>query len=244
MHVAKIARIARSDDLEIQAIGRWNSVLRRFTQPANIGPSGNFASDLPSRPTPLMPPNLLKSSHFRRFPILVTYVTHPVFALEYNPERGYPFHMSQSQSKFFKFGAAIAIIVMSLGYLAWTGVNESKSFYVTIKEMQGMGDSAYTRTLRVEGIVKPGSIQRNGSQADFVIQDGEGGSLLLPVSYKGGTPPPDTFKDHAQALVIGNMGRDGTFHAKEVQAKCASKYENMEKAQAGQNSGATTPQKN
>jgi cytochrome c-type biogenesis protein CcmE len=139
--------------------------------------------------------------------------------------------MAQSSNKFFKFGAAVVIIVLSLGYLAWTGVNESKSFYVKIPEMRAMGDAAYTRKLRVEGIVKPGSIQRNGSQAEFVIQDSEGGNLSLPVSYKGTTPPPDTFKDHAQALAIGQMGRDGTFHATEVQAKCASKYEDMEKAQ-------------
>jgi len=139
--------------------------------------------------------------------------------------------MSQPKSKFFKFGAAVAIIVPSLSYLAWTGVNENKSFYVTIKEMHDMGNEQYARSLRVEGIVKPGTIQRNGSHAEFVIQDGENGSLLLPVSYKGSEPPPDTFKDHAQALVIGKMGQDGTFHAKEVQAKCASKYEDMAKAE-------------
>ncbi|MBZ5530116.1 MAG: cytochrome c maturation protein CcmE [Acidobacteriia bacterium] len=140
--------------------------------------------------------------------------------------------MSQSKSKFFKFGAAVAIIVLSLGYLAWTGVNESKSFYVKIKEMRAMGDAAYARRLRVEGFVKPGSIQRNGSHAEFVIEDGD---QTVPVSYKGMEPPPDTFKDHAQALVIGQLGRDGTFHATEVQAKCASKYEDMEKAQSEAN---------
>ena len=138
--------------------------------------------------------------------------------------------MSQSNGKILKFGGATAIIVLCLSYLAWTGINENKSFYVKIKEMRDMGDSAYSRRLRVEGIVKPGSIQRNGSRAEFVIQDSEGGSLLLPVSYKGTEPPPDTFKDHAQALVIGQLGRDGVFQAKEVQAKCASKYEDMEKA--------------
>jgi len=136
--------------------------------------------------------------------------------------------MAQSSNRFLKFGAAVAIIVLSLGYLAWTGVNESKSFYVKIPEMRAMGDAAYTRNLRVEGFVKPGSIQRNGSHADFIIEDGD---QFLPVSYKGSQPPPDTFKDHAQALAIGRMGKDGTFHATEVQAKCASKYEDMEKAQ-------------
>jgi cytochrome c-type biogenesis protein CcmE len=47
---------------------------------------------------------------------------------------------------------------------------------------------------------------------------------LLNVVYNGTEPPPDTFKDNAQALAAGNYGRDGVFHAKEIQAKCASKY--------------------
>jgi cytochrome c-type biogenesis protein CcmE len=47
---------------------------------------------------------------------------------------------------------------------------------------------------------------------------------LLKVVYKGSEPPPDTFKDDAQALAEGTYGRDGTFHANVLQAKCASKY--------------------
>jgi cytochrome c-type biogenesis protein CcmE len=46
----------------------------------------------------------------------------------------------------------------------------------------------------------------------------------LPVAYQGAEPPPDTFKDNAQALAIGTYGRDGVFHATQLQAKCASKY--------------------
>jgi cytochrome c-type biogenesis protein CcmE len=46
----------------------------------------------------------------------------------------------------------------------------------------------------------------------------------LQVSYQGIEPPPDTFKDGAQALAMGTYGRDGVFHATELQAKCASKY--------------------
>ena len=40
----------------------------------------------------------------------------------------------------------------------------------------------------------------------------------------GSEPPPDTFKDDAQALAVGTYGRDGVFHATQLQAKCASKY--------------------
>ncbi len=124
-------------------------------------------------------------------------------------------------SKFFKFGGAVALIVISLGYLAYTGVKESQSFYVTIKELRGMGDQAYSKHLRVSGFVQPGSIKQSGTHAEFTLSEN---GLTLPVVYKGSEPPPDTFKDNAQALAIGDFGKDGVFHANQLQAKCASKY--------------------
>jgi len=47
---------------------------------------------------------------------------------------------------------------------------------------------------------------------------------LLSVDYTGTEAPPDTFKDESQALADGRYGTDGVFHAKGLQAKCASKY--------------------
>jgi cytochrome c-type biogenesis protein CcmE len=129
--------------------------------------------------------------------------------------------MSQQTSKYLRFGAAITLIVLSLAYLAYTGVQESKSYYVTIKELRGMGDKVYTRNLRVAGNVQPGSIHQSGTNADFVlVENGD----TLHVVYKGSEPPPDTFKDNAQALALGIYKRDGVFYAHELQAKCASKY--------------------
>ncbi len=129
--------------------------------------------------------------------------------------------MSPAQSKFLKFGTGIVLILGGLVYLAWTGVSVNKSYYVTIKELRQMGDDAYTKRLRVGGNVQPGSIHQVGTHADFVLVEDD---QLLKVSYQGSEPPPDTFKDNSQALAIGEFGRDGVFHARELQAKCASKY--------------------
>src|SRR5213080_1719983 len=129
--------------------------------------------------------------------------------------------MSSQTTKFLKFGSAMVIILLALGYLAYTGIQESKSYYVTIKELRGMRDEAHAKRLRVAGLVVPGSIRRQGTGADFQI-DEQG--LKLQVAYRGTEPPPDTFKDNAQALVEGSYGKDGVFHAKQIQAKCASKY--------------------
>jgi cytochrome c-type biogenesis protein CcmE len=129
--------------------------------------------------------------------------------------------MSKEASKYLKFGGITVVILLSLGYLAYTGVQDSKSYYVTIKELHGMGDSAYTKRLRVAGNVVPGSIKRSGTRVDFLLKEQD---LTLPVSYMGTEAPPDTFKDDSQALADGSFGRDGVFHAKGLQAKCASKY--------------------
>ena len=129
--------------------------------------------------------------------------------------------MSSETSRFLKFGSVIVLIVVSLGFLAYTGVQDSKSYYVTIKELNGMGNEAYAKRLRVAGNVVPGSIKRNGTRVDFMLKEND---LTLPVSYTGTEAPPDTFKDDSQALADGSFGRDGVFHAQQLQAKCASKY--------------------
>jgi cytochrome c-type biogenesis protein CcmE len=129
--------------------------------------------------------------------------------------------MSRDASKYLKFGSVIVVILLAMGYLSYTGVQESKSYYVTIKELRSMGDFAYTRRLRVGGSVQPGSIKRRGSRVDFVLVEND---QLLNVVYGGTEAPPDTFKDEAQALAEGRFGRDGIFHAQQLQAKCASKY--------------------
>jgi cytochrome c-type biogenesis protein CcmE len=129
-----------------------------------------------------------------------------------------------------RIGIAVVIILGTIGWLARSGYNSSKSYFVHIAELNGMGDKAYQRNLRVDGFVQPGTIEQNGTHVDFVLNEFESHSpkaptgRLLKVSYKGSEPPPDTFKDDSEALAIGTYGRDGVFHATGLQAKCASKY--------------------
>jgi cytochrome c-type biogenesis protein CcmE len=116
---------------------------------------------------------------------------------------------------------ASVVILATVAWLAFSAIGDTKSYYVTITELQGMGNKAYTRHLRVAGNVAPGSIHRVGTNATFqLVEQGK----LLQVAYQGSEPPPDTFKDDAQALAVGTYGHDGVFHATQLQAKCASKY--------------------
>jgi cytochrome c-type biogenesis protein CcmE len=148
--------------------------------------------------------------------------------------------MSKETSKYLKFGAATVLILLSLGYLAYTGVQESKSYYVTIKELRGMDNSVYNKRLRVAGNVQPGSIKRTGTRVEFLLVEQD---QTLPVVYTGTEAPPDTFKDNSQALAEGSFGRDGVFHAKQLQAKCASKYAPQQPGAPANGAPASEPSK-
>ena len=121
-----------------------------------------------------------------------------------------------------KFGIGSAIIIVAMGFLAWLGYGESKTYYHTIAEISTLQGSAATHRIRVGGTVQPGSIHHVTGRTDFVLL-GEGKSLN--VSYTGSDPLPDSFVDNSQALIEGRLAPDGHFVAEHVQAKCASKYE-------------------
>ena len=133
-------------------------------------------------------------------------------------------------AKNLRIGAAVVVILGTIAWLALSGYNSSKSYYVTIPEMNAMGEKAFHSQLRVEGFVQPGSIEHSGPHVTFVMNEFESHTLkapqgrLLKVEYKGSEPPPDTFKDDSQALAEGTLGSDGVLHASILQAKCASKY--------------------
>lgn len=127
------------------------------------------------------------------------------------------------QKRQLKFVVAGFLVLATVVWLAVSGSRDTnaKDYYVTISELQKLGPKAYARHLRVAGNVQPGSISRVGTAASFtLLEQGK----VLKVDYQGTEPPPDTFKDDAQALAIGTYGRDGVFHATQLQAKCASKY--------------------
>jgi cytochrome c-type biogenesis protein CcmE len=124
--------------------------------------------------------------------------------------------------RYWKFGAIIAVVLATLTWLAVAGINESSTYYITLTELQKMDQQAFDRRLRVAGDVEPGSIQRAANRVEFILRQGD---LKQKVVYTGRDPLPDTFRDNANALADGRLGRDGVFEAKKIQAKCASKYE-------------------
>ena len=124
--------------------------------------------------------------------------------------------------KQLKFAIGSVVIILTLSYLAYSGYQESKTYYHTVPELYSMKDKVHDQRLQVSGDVVPGSIKREGKVVSFMIgQEPQ----TLRVKYVGKDPLPDTLIDRATAMATGKMGPDGVFVADTMLAKCASKYE-------------------
>ena len=129
-------------------------------------------------------------------------------------------------SKKLKFGIGIGVIIVAVLVLAIQGIqtDETLSYSKSVGEVFAMGSDAQRMSLKVNGELKQGSVNLNGTELDFVMTEGD---QELPVHYIGLDPIPDTFNNdmEAEVVVSGKLGSDGIFKAERIQAKCASKYE-------------------
>jgi cytochrome c-type biogenesis protein CcmE len=125
-----------------------------------------------------------------------------------------------------KFLIGGALVLSAAGYLMASSIRETGVYYLTPSELSAKmtADPSFANAgIKVGARVVKGSIKRDpgGRVYDFVVTDG---SHTFPVQYKG--IAPDTFTDSVDVVIGGRMGNDGTFHANELLAKCASRYEN------------------
>jgi cytochrome c-type biogenesis protein CcmE len=113
--------------------------------------------------------------------------------------------------------ALAVVLAAGVGYLIFSSTQGSAQYYQTIAEIRGHPQD---RDVRVVGVVQDGVARSDGGlSVNFIAADGE---QRMPVEYRGTLP--DIFKPGVQVVVQGRMGKDGVFHATELQAKCPSRF--------------------
>jgi cytochrome c-type biogenesis protein CcmE len=118
----------------------------------------------------------------------------------------------------------LAIVVgalASLGIAAFfvlQALNSNIALFVTPSEVTE-GKAPKDRAFRVGGMVKMGSIVREGTTARFVVTDTV---KEIPVTYTGILP--DLFKEGKGVVAEGRLAADGMFQATQVLAKHDENY--------------------
>jgi len=113
-------------------------------------------------------------------------------------------------------GALIAIGIAAV--LILNALNSNIALYVTPSEVAA-GKSPAGQVFRIGGMVKDGSVKRDGLTVHFVITDMV---KYIPVAYTGILP--DLFKEGKGAVIQGRLNPDGQFIASEVLAKHDENY--------------------
>jgi cytochrome c-type biogenesis protein CcmE len=125
-----------------------------------------------------------------------------------------------------KFIIAGGVIVLAVAYLVTMGLRGTTEYFLTVSELQAMGQSAQNQMLRVSGTMVPGSLTHDASGlgVSFLIAD-TAAAAPLTVTYKG-AQVPDTMTDptgDVEIVAEGKLNTQGTFAATDVLAKCPSR---------------------
>lgn len=126
-----------------------------------------------------------------------------------------------------KFAAGATLIVACVALMIYEGIHTTSQYFLTPTELAAKtaeDPHFFDLGLKVSGKVVPGTIRRDNEhqRIDFMVSDG---AKTFPVTYVGLVPDTFTDANDIDVVVEGRLGRDGTFRATDVIAKCGSRYE-------------------
>jgi cytochrome c-type biogenesis protein CcmE len=156
-----------------------------------------------------------------------------------------------------KFIAAGLLIVAAVVYLIVSSTGSTAHYFLTIEELQTMGNETTGRNVTVSGAVlgdtiiydssvprviftvvqipgDPGEVERAGGLAK-VLHDAVSNPNAPRLEVVYDDVKPDLLQNEAQAIMRGQLGEDGRFYADEVLLKCPTRYEEDVPDQAGEN---------
>ena len=106
------------------------------------------------------------------------------------------------KTRWFMLGAFV-VAGIAFAVIAASGINENLVYYWTPSDLVTNGNKAYGATIRLGGMVAPGSIHnQGGSNVEFIVHDGQ---ARVPV--KTTTVPPQMFRENIGVVVEGPMVR-------------------------------------
>jgi len=125
-------------------------------------------------------------------------------------------------------GVAVALVLNAF--------NSNLVFFYTPSQIASK-EEPQGRTFRIGGLVKEGSVARDGVTVHFTVTDT---IQSVPVRFEGILP--DLFKEGKGVVAQGKLGNDGVFTAREVLAKHDENYMPPEAAEALKQAAATKAQ--
>ena len=116
-----------------------------------------------------------------------------------------------------KWGAVMLVVAACVGYLIYSASGGASEYYLTVSELRA---HPQTGDVRVAGVVQNDVVRSDaGMHVRFTEKDS---TATVLVDYTG--PLPDIFQPGITVVAEGHLGADGVFHARNILAKCPSRF--------------------
>lgn len=123
------------------------------------------------------------------------------------------------KTRLFMIGAFV-VAGIAFAIIAASGINDNLVYYWTPTDLQSNGQKAYGATIRLGGMVAPGSIkQLGGSAVEFDVHDS-----VAKVHVRTNTVPPQMFRENIGVVVEGTMVPGGYFESSRLMVSHDNEY--------------------
>jgi len=124
------------------------------------------------------------------------------------------------KTRLFMIGA-FAVAATAFIVIAWGGINKNLVYYWTPTDLHAAGDKAYGATIRLGGMVSPGSIKNHQGVSGLEFDVHDGGGI---VHVKSSGVPPQLFRENIGVVVEGTMTRGGYFQCNRLMVSHNNEY--------------------
>lgn len=123
---------------------------------------------------------------------------------------------------------AVGAILVAAGALAWIAfgnIGENLVYYWKPSEMVEQGSKAYGATIRLGGVVVPGSVVWNPDHTALSFQVADSHSPAAPkVMVKSEQTPPQMFREGIGVVVEGSFQSDQVFRTNRLMVNHSNEY--------------------
>ena len=128
---------------------------------------------------------------------------------------------SSRRGRWFAIGAVVGAAA-ALGVITVGGIGQNLVYYWGPTELHAAGDKAVGATIRLGGLVAPGSVKRPaaGSGIEFDVIDRQGAR----VHVRSSGVPPQMFRESIGVVVEGTMSRAGHFESNRLMVSHSNEY--------------------
>ena len=123
------------------------------------------------------------------------------------------------------------VLLIAFGYFGLTAFNEATAYYLTVDEVDEMGEYGSEERFQIKGSLVSESFERipdnKGNPSTLAKFSLRGEDSQLVASFDGALPEL-FFNPHSEIVLGGYFGKDRTFVADRVLVKCPSKYQSID----------------